>query len=509
MSRPPSYLLSRWVFLRLLGLTYLVAFVSLAVQVTGLVGADGILPTGLYLDRLRDTYGGQVYRLFPTLLWLSSSDLALTGLCWLGAALATLIVAGIAPAPVLALLWVSYLSLTVAGQTFLAFQWDTLLLETGLLACLYAPRGLRPTPTTEEPPSAMARWLLWWLLFRLMFLSGITKIASGDPTWADLTALTYHYATQPLPLWTGWYVHQLPAWIHRLSAGGMFVVELLLPWAIFLPARWDRIRLGACAGLVLLQVVIGATGNYGFFSILSVALCLTLVDDRTWARALPLRLVERARVIDAGDDGERDRPPRSGWRRRLAAVGAMALFALGGLTFAREVATTVERSGRPSLDLSWSDPAVDWVRPFRSVNGYGLFRVMTVDRQEIVIEGSPDGLQWTEWDLRWKPVDLHRRPGLAAPHQPRLDWQLWFAALDPRGASYWLSALMTRLLEGAPAVTALVGDAAFPDGPPRYLRLAYYDYRFTTRTERAETGAWWHRELIDYLTEPVSLADVP
>ena len=489
-------------FLRLLGLTYLIAFVSLAVQVTGLVGGDGILPAGLYLDRLRDTYGGQAYRLFPTLLWWSSSDLALAGLCWLGAALATLLVAGLAPVPVLVLLWVSYLSLTVAGQTFLAFQWDKLLLETGLLACFYAPRGLRPTLTTEKPASPTARWLLWWLLFRLMFLSGITKIASGDQNWADWTALTHHYATQPLPLWTGWYVHQLPAWIHRLSAGGMFVVELLLPWAIFLPARWYRVRMGACAGLVLLQVIIGTTGNYGFFSILSVVLCLTLVDDRAWARVLPSRLVEQTRMIAP------DQPPRTRWRRRPAAVGAMALFALGGLTFAREIATTVERSGRPSLDLSWSDPVVGWVEPLRSVNGYGLFRVMTVERPEIVFQGSPDGVQWTEWDLRWKPGNPHRRPGLAAPHQPRLDWQLWFAALDPRGAGFWLSPLMTRLLEGAPAVTALVGDAAFADGPPRYLRLAYYDYRFTTAAERAGTGAWWHREFIDYLTEPISLADM-
>ena len=502
VSRPPSYFLSRWVFLRLLGLTYLVAFVSLAVQVTGLVGADGILPAGLYLDRLRESYGGQAYRLFPTLLWLSSSDLALRGLCWLGAALATLLIAGIAPLCVLPLLWVSYLSLTIGGQTFLAFQWDTLLLETGLLACFYAPRGLWPTLTAERPPSPVARWLLWWLLFRLMFLSGITKVASGDPTWADWTALSYHYATQPLPLWTGWYAHQLPVWIHRLSAGGMFVVELLLPWAILVPTRWHRARLGACAGLVLLQVGVGVTGNYGFFSILAVVLCLTLVDDRPWARVLPCRLVAQVPIV------ERDRPPRAGWRGSLTAVGAMALFALGGLTFAREIASTVERSGRPSLELSWSDPLVGWVQPFRSVNGYGLFRVMTVERPEIVIQGSPDGLEWTEWDLRWKPGDPDRRPGLVAPHQPRLDWQLWFAALDPRGAGYWLSPLMTRLLEGAPAVRALVGDAAFADAPPRYLRLAYYDYRFTTSAERADTGAWWHRELIDYLTGPVSLADV-
>ena len=492
-------------FLRLLGLTYLIAFLSLAVQVIGLVGADGILPAGLYLDRVRDAYGGQAYRLFPTLLWLSSSDLALRGLCWLGAALATLLIAGVAPVPVLVLLWLSYLSLTVVGQTFLAFQWDTLLLEVGLLACFYAPRGLRSDLATEAPPSPVARWLLWWLLFRVMCLSGITKIASGDPTWADWTALTYHYETQPLPLWTGWYAHQLPTWIHRLSVGGMFAMELVLPWAIFAPARFRRLRLGACGGLILLQVVIGVTGNYGFFSILTIVLCLTLVDDRVWIRGLPVRLLERRGDVD----GERGRRPRSPWRRRLTAGGAIALFALGSLTFAREIASTVEGSGRPGLDLSWSNPIIDWVRPFRSTNGYGLFRVMTVERPEIVIEGSLDGAQWTEWDLRWKPGNVYRRPRLAAPHQPRLDWQLWFAALDPRGAEYWLSPLMTRLLEGAPAVRALVGDAAFTDAPPRYLRLAYYDYRFTTSAERAETGAWWHRELIDYLTGPVSLADPP
>ena len=200
--------------------------------------------------------------------------------------------------------------------------------------------------------------------------------------------------------------------------------------------------------------------------------------------------------------------PPAGWRASLVAVGAVALFALGGLTFAREIAATVERSGRPSLDLAWSDRLIGWVRPFRSVNGYGLFRVMTIERPEIVIQGSRDGSQWTEWDLRWKPGDLRRRPGLVAPHQPRLDWQLWFAALDPRGAGYWLSPLMLRLLDGAPAVTGLMGDAAFADSPPRYLRLAYYDYRFTTPAERADTGAWWHREFIDYLTDPVSIEDL-
>ena len=502
LNRPLAFLVSRWIFLRLLGLIYLIAFMSLAVQVTGLVGAEGILPVGPYLDRLQETYGTQAYRLFPTLLWLSSNDLALMGLCLFGSAIATLLLAGIAPVPLLALLWVSYLSLTVAGQIFLAFQWDTLLLETGLLACFYAPPGVRPSLKTEPPPSPAARWLLWLLLFRLMFLSGITKIASGDPTWANLTALTYHYETQPLPLWTGWHLHHLPTWVNQLSAGWIFVMELLLPWAIFVPARLQGVRLGACTGLIFLQVLIGATGNYGFFSILTIVLCLSLVDDHTWARVLPARFVERARPMN------QNYRPRNGLHKRMVVVGAVVLFALAGLTFAREIATTVDRSGRSSLDLSWSDPIIQLVEPFRSVNGYGLFRVMTIDRPEIVIQESRDGTKWTEWELRWKPGSLHRRPSLAAPHQPRLDWQLWFAALDPRGAWYWLSPLMARLLEGAPAVTTLVGDDTLTDGPPQYLRLAYYNYRFTTPDERAKTGNWWHREFLDYLTEPISLDDV-
>jgi hypothetical protein len=282
----------------------------------------------------------------------------------------------------------------------------------------------------------------------------------------------------------------------------MFVVELVLPWAIFAPPRYRRWRLGACVGFVLLQVGIGVTGNYGFFSLLSVLLCLTLVDDRGWRRTLPF--------LPAGYDGLEDRVREAvrGWRGTLVTTGAVVLFGLGGLTLAGEINRDLQRSGRPSLDLSWSEPILAWVQPLRSVNGYGLFRVMTRERPELVIEGSADGVDWTEWDLPWKPGAPTQRPGLVAPHQPRLDWQLWFAALDPRGNSYWLSSLLARLLEGEPAVTALMGETPFADGPPRYLRLALYDYHYTTWSERTESGAWWRRELIEYLTQPVSLADL-
>ena len=165
--------------------------------------------------------GSEAYYRLPTLLWLWPSDALLLGLCWAGIALSVAAVAGLAPIATFAALWLTYLSLTVAGQDFLSFQWDVLLLETGLLAVLYAPAGWRAPLATGPEPGAAARWLVWGLAFKLTFLSGITKLLSGDETWWGLTALRYHYETQPIPTWVGWYVHQAPAWFATLSTGVM------------------------------------------------------------------------------------------------------------------------------------------------------------------------------------------------------------------------------------------------------------------------------------------------
>ena len=195
---PLSYLLSRWLFLRLLGVVYLIAFASLAVQVTGLVGEHGLLPARAVLERAHSAYGGQAYQLLPTVFWLGAGDFALRLVAWGGVVLAVLLILGLAPLPTLVLLWALYLSLTVVGQDFLSFQWDALLLETGLLAIIWAP--VRWLPGGRQPPATtVARWLLVFLLFKLMFLSGLTKLLSGDPTWLSATALDYHFETQPLP----------------------------------------------------------------------------------------------------------------------------------------------------------------------------------------------------------------------------------------------------------------------------------------------------------------------
>ena len=493
LASQPSFRLSRFVFHRLLALTYLVGFASLAGQILGLVGQDGLLPVEPFLARAEQFYGDRAPLLFPTVVWFWSTDTALLTLCWLGVGVSLLATAGIAPMVTYGVLWVLYLSLTVAGQTFLAFQWDTLLLEAGLLGIVYAPWGWWPGRGRE--PSVPARWLLWTLVFKLTFLSGITKLVSGDPTWSGLTALNFHYYTQPIPTATSWFVHQLPPWVQMTSVAMMFAVELIVPFLVFAPVRYRRLRAGAVLLMCLLQLAIAATGNYGFFNILTIVLCLSLLDDAHLARAVSFR--QRSGIIHEASDHVVTREPLL-WRASVALV-AVTIGAVSAVTFWDEVTYTRPRS-------EWAQPLRRAIQPLRSINGYGLFRTMTTTRPEIVIEASLDGDSWEEYRFRWKPGALDRQPGFVQPHMPRLDWLLWFAALDPNGNRHWLTTLLDRLFDESAAVLGLLENDPLPglDASPRYLRLALYDYTFTTAEERARAGRWWNREFRGYLTDAVA-----
>ncbi|HTR03356.1 MAG TPA: lipase maturation factor family protein [Thermoanaerobaculia bacterium] len=465
----PTYFAASSLFLRLLGICYVAAFVSLWVQVDGLIGSWGILPAGRYLEWIRSQTGAERYALAPTFLWVSSSDAALHLLCAAGAAAGLCLALGFLPAVSAAAGWALYLSFSVVGQIFLEFQWDALLLETGLLAIFLAsPR--RGRFGAGLATAGIARGLLRWLLFRLMFSSGWVKLASGDAAWRGLTALRYHYETQPLPPWTAWYMHQLPASFQRASAAFLFFVELAVPFFYFAPRR---LRVWAAWLTIALQAIIAATGNYAFFNLLTVALAVLLLDDQSlpgrWARA-----------------AETDALPARLWPKWvLVPVAAVALFA-----------STVEFGATLDRSLTIPGPILAAFRDLavlRSFNGYGLFMVMTTERPEIRVEGSEDGETWKAYEFRWKPGPLQRRPEFVAPHQPRLDWQMWFAALGGYGQNPWLRAFLARLLEGSPAVERLLAKNPFPNGPPRYVRAVLDDYRFTDRAERARTGDWWKR----------------
>jgi hypothetical protein len=475
LNKPVPYRVARWVFLRLLGLVYFFAFVSFWVQLDGLIGSGGILPVHRLMELAAAQLDGQIH-LFPTLLWLGTSDGFLHLLAGFGTVLAGWLMLGIAPAPVLAGLWALYLSLSLGGQVFFSFQWDTLLLEAGFLAIWLAPLTSWPRGERRAPVVRLALWLMWWLLFRLMFESGLVKLLSGDPTWANLTALRYHFETQPLPTWAGWYVHQLPAAELWLAAAVLFAIELLAPFLIFLGV-WPR-RV-AFTALVALQLAIFVTGNYCFFNLLTIALCVLLLDDASW----PARLRRFATPADALGAA---RPARC-WPSLAAVPVAAVLFLLSLVPTASSLGVSLPLSGVLTS-------AYRWLQPFRSVNSYGLFAVMTTERPEIIVEGSSDGVSWLPYEFRYKPGDLSRRPAFVAPHQPRLDWQMWFAALGSVEQNPWFLRFLQGLLRGEPDVKNLLETNPFPGEPPLAVRAVSYDYRFTTPELRAATGDWWRRE---------------
>jgi hypothetical protein len=471
------------------------AFASMAVQVDGLIGSHGILPVADYLDQARRVLGPgpATYWRIPTLLWLDTSDRALHALCWGGFLLAAALFAGLMPGVCTLLLWLSYLSIVVAGQIFLGYQWDSLLLETGLLAVLLAPWQARLDRATDQP-WWFSIWLVRWLVFRLMFQSAVVKLTSHDPAWWHLSALDYHYETQPLPAWTSWYFHQMPAWFHRVSGKFMFLAELLAPFCI-LGSR--PIRLLGLASMVLLQLLIAATGNYGFFNLLAVVLCLTLLDDRDW-EWLRQMVGPRQRAANAGaEDDSVAYGPAGTWPipRRLA-VGAVGTIII--------MITTAEMLERlwPGLVPTAAVEFDQYVDPFRSTNSYGLFAVMTTERPEITVEGSEDGTSWKPYQFRWKPGELDRRPRFATPHLPRLDWQLWFAALagDCR-VTPWFLLFEHKLLEGTPEVLSLISENPFPGRPPRFIRARLELYKFT----RSGSRDWWIRQDRGLFCPPIEL----
>ncbi len=485
--RPPTYFWARRWFLRALGLIYLIAFVSFWVQVDGLVGSNGILPVNQFLPTVREQLGQGAYSLLPTLCWFNADNAFLHFLCGGGVVLSLFLIFGIAPAISLFALFAFYLSLTIAGQVFLSFQWDILLLETGFLSIFLAPWQLWQKRGQEPPVSRAALFLLKLLLFKLMVMSGVVKLTSGDDCWWNLTALDYHYWSQPLPTIFGWWADQHPEWFKHFSVGFCMAVEIIAPFFIWAPRRP---RLIAAGLMIFLQLVIALTGNYCFFNLLTLALCLLLIDDAVWRRNV--RQDNRAvRAYSSGAPSDRALPSR------LLMYGAIIVIIVSLPINAWLVFTAFKPDAEWPRRLAF---AYEHLEPFRIVNGYGLFRVMTKDRREIVIEGSADGIDWLPYEFKWKPGNVMRAPGWCAPHQPRLDWQMWFAALGTPERNPWFIRLAICLLEGKPDVIRLFAHDPFPNQPPRYVRAILYRYRFTTAKEHRQTGAWWKsQELREYL----------
>ncbi|HVI83189.1 MAG TPA: lipase maturation factor family protein [Chthoniobacterales bacterium] len=483
--RPPTYFAARRWFLRALGLIFLIAFVSLWVQIAGLIGSNGITPVSEFLSAARQQLDDRALSILPTLCWFNSSDAFLHFLCGSGAVFSVLLICGIAPAWSLVALVTFYLSLTIAGQTFLSFQWDILLVETGFLAILLAPWRLWWTRTNEPRVSRVGIFLLKLLLFKLILMSGAVKLTSGDDCWWNLRALDYHYWSQPLPNVIAWWADQHPEWFKKFSVAFCLVVELIVPFLIWSPRR---LRLLACSLLIFLQLAIAATGNYNFFNLLTIALCMLLIDDAVFRRKSPPVTDHCCKFVD---------------RLSMCVATIVIIFTLPLNARLIYSAFKPEEEWSPLLGSVYAR-----AESFRIVNGYGLFRVMTKDRKEIIIEGSADGIDWQSYEFKWKPGGVKRAPGWCAPHQPRLDWQMWFAALGSYRQNPWFVQTVIALLHGKPRVAALFEENPFPESPPRYIRATLYRYRFTSAEEHRQTGAWWKRQALGEYLPSVSLEDV-
>ena len=427
-------------FLRALGAVYFVAFLSLGMQAAGLIGSHGILPFAEYFQMAHQALGAKAYWSLPSLLWLAPTDAGLYAAWIAGCVAAAIVIAGLWQRAALAVCLLLWLSLCSAGQDFLSFQWDILLCEVGFLA-------------TIADTSRVRIGLFRWLLFRLMFFSGAVKLLSRDPAWRSLDALKYHYFTQPLPTPLAWYAQQLPGWFQRFSVAMVFAVELIVPFFFFAPRRFRHI---AAASTMLLQINILLTGNYTFFNWLTIALCLWLFIEP-----------------------KEPAPTRS---HRAVSIAVASLVGILSLLVCLQLFSVPLPASAETL-LQTADP-------LRIVNSYGLFAVMTTTREEIVIEGSDDAVHWLPYEFRYKPGDVHRAPPIVAPLQPRLDWQMWFAALGSVQGNGWFVHLVERLIQGEPAVLRLLAKNPFPKAPPKYVRARTYTYTFT----RPGEGGWWKRQ---------------
>jgi hypothetical protein len=496
----PGRLWPRWLFLRALAAIYFSAFLSLLFQAQGLIGPRGILPAGAYLHLVSEQLGWPGYWFAPTLLWLSSSSAMLSLLCWTGLVASLLVFLNVWPRLTLGICWVVFLSFVNGLQDFSAYQSDGMLLEAGFIALFFAPSGIRPRLGAARPPSRASTFLLLWEWFRIYFESGIGKIASGDPTWRNFTAMDEYYQNGPLPTWLGWYAQHLPQRFHSATAIATLVIELCLVFLMFFPRRY---RLALFCIVTPFELGIIATANYCFLNYLVLWLGILLLDDefltRFWPYARERRSREVARMTAPDSPAADGSPPSAALRpawRQLAALtlpaACLSLVFYGTVAWLLDPLAFVLRM--PLLQLPAAP--VRLIAPLQIANRYGLFARMTWTRYEIEFQGSDDGRTWIPYPFRFKPQDLDRAPLVYAPYHPRFEWNLWFAMLASINEAPWVAAAEVRLLEGNQPVLALFAGNPFPNRPPRLVRAVIYQYWFTDLETKRRTGLWWRREYL-------------
>jgi lipase maturation factor len=476
-----TYWLTRFVILRLVGLVYLAAFLTAARQSIPLLGERGLLPIRQFLARARQSLGSSKagFLRWPSLFWWNSSDTTLLVSAWTGVTLSALVFWGWANAPMLLLLWLLYMSFVHCGRDWYRYGWEVQLLETGFLAIFLAP-FLSARPFPRRPPPLVIFWLFRWLIFRIMLGAGLIKMR-GDRCWRDLTALDYHFETQPLPNALSRWFHFLPRPLLRTGVVFNHIAELVAPWFAFGPRTLRQ----ATGGLmVLFQGTLILSGNLSFLNWLTIIPALACLDDRVWRQILPQMVVRRAEAAAAVA-----RP--CGFQGVLAyAVAAIVVF-----LSKNPVANLFSR--RQIMNTSFD--------PLNLVNTYGAFGSVGRERLNVIFEGTDGEVSessvWKEYIYKGLPVELDRMPRQVAPYQLRLDWQMWFAAMSTPYSYPWVFHLVWKLLHNDAGTLSLFAYNPFPEHPPRYIRAVLYRYSFVK--PQKSPGLWWNRERLGLWLPPL------
>ncbi|MDB5031417.1 lipase maturation factor family protein [Mucilaginibacter sp.] len=484
---PPTYWLTRFVILRLLGVIYAVAFLVAINQIVPLIGSDGLLPVGIYLKQVSIALGsaGAGFVRLPSIFWLWHTDTALLTAAWIGFILSCVVAAGYANALLLAVLWFLYMSFVHVGQEWYGYGWEIQLSETGFLAIFLCPLlNLRPFPRQAPPMPIII--LFRWLTFRIMLGSGLIKFR-GDKIWHNGTALYYHFETQPIPGPLSRLFHFLPRAMLRTGIWFNWLAELVAPWFVF----WPRLaRHIAGSVIALFQVALMFSGNLSFLNWLTVVPALACFDDGFWAGVLPKRLVQKAKAA-AGNAEESISMLTTGW----AVTVIIALLSI-----------------QPALNILSPGQIMNTsFDPLDIVNTYGAFGSVGQERLNVVFEGTMDELpdektNWKPYIYKGLPVLLNQRPPQIAPYQLRLDWQMWFAAMSSADQYPWTYNLVWKLLHNDPGAMSLFAGNPFPGKPPRYIRAVLYRYKFASPGN--PQGLWWTREQVGEWIPAIS-ADNP
>jgi len=486
LVKRPTYWLTRFIILRLLGAVYAIGFLVAANQIVPLIGSDGLLPIGLFLDRIQHVLGSSFsgFLRLPSLFWLIHSDTALLTTAWAGFALSCAVTAGYANALMLAILWVLYMSFVHLGQDWYGYGWEVQLLETGFLAIFLCPLlDARPFPRREPPLPIL--WLFRWLIFRMMLGAGLIKLR-GDPAWLDFTALYYHFETQPLPNPLSRQLHFLPKEALRVGVGFNHLAELIAPWLVF----WPRIARHTGGSIIILfQVVLILSGNLSFLNWLTIIPALACFDDGLWSKILPRPLVRRAELAAAS--AVPSRPMRMAAWVATSLVAVLSIQPVVNMLSPHQIMNT-------SFD------------PLDLVNTYGAFGTVGRERFNVIFEGTsadaPDETaDWKAYPYKGLPVELNKMPPQIAPYQLRLDWQMWFAAMSTPDEYPWTLHLVWKLLHNDPGALSLFRDNPFPQNPPRYVRAVLYQYKFAEPGN--PDGRWWTRKELGLWLPPLSADD--